>query len=661
MSSLPSKFLSSGLLLAGLVLPASAALPKAAEPATVTANHQALSQLPAEEGLEQAEAARGFIATLPAELIKAAPAGSPAGLLGEYGFLEADEAPHTVNPALWHHAKANRSHGLFKVVDRLYQVRGLDLSTMTIIEGDSGLIIVDPLTVNESSKAGLELYFKHRPQRPIHTVIYTHSHLDHFGGVKGVVSEAEVQSGRVRIYAPNGFLDAVIKENVVIGNAMLRRAAFQFGPFLPHGETGQVDAGLGKGSVAGSSSLIPPTDVIEKPVETRVIDGVEIIFVNTPDTEAPSEMIMYYPQFRVLNMSELVTRNLHNLLPLRGTQVRNANLWAKDIHFALAEFGPRTDVLIAQHQWPFFGQARIDGILRKQRDLYKFINDQTLRLVNLGYKPSEISELLKLPPSLAGEWSTREFYGTVSHNSKAVYQRVLGWYDGNPANLNPLPPVEGGRKAVEYMGGSQAILTRARKDFAEGQYRWVAQVLNQLVFAEPENHEARELEADALEQLGYQSESSTWRNAYLEAAQELRGVQPPFNRWRVNADLIRSMSLEDFFDFLGVRLNGTRAEGRTIVINWHFSDLKQDYVLNLENSALTALANRRAEHADVNVALDRPTLDALALQQTTFPEAVAAGRIRLEGNPAKLAELFSLLDRFSPDFPVVTPRSALKE
>jgi alkyl sulfatase BDS1-like metallo-beta-lactamase superfamily hydrolase len=632
--------------------------PKAPEPATIKINRQAAAHLPPADGLEEADAQRGFLATLPDSAIQAAQVGSYANALGEYGFLDQVQAPDTVNPALWHHARGNRGNGLFKVANRIYQVRGFDISTMTILEGDTGLIVIDPMTVAEASRAGLDLYYQHRPLKPVVAVIYTHSHIDHFGGVKGVVSEADVAAGKVHIYAPKNFMDAVINENVVVGNAMVRRAAFQFGPLLPRGEKGQVDAGLGKTSAGGTSSLFPPTDTIEKPTETRTIDGVEIVFVNTPDTEAPAEMIMYYPQFRTLNMAELVTHNLHNLLPLRGTQVRNANDWAKDINYALAEFCPKTDILISQHQWPYWGRERIDGILRKQRDLYKFVNDQTIRLIDEGYKPDETAETLKEPASLSGEWSAREFYGTVSHDSKAVYQRVLGWYDGNPANLNPLPPVEDGKKTVEYMGGAQAILTRAHKDFADGQYRWVAQVLNQLVFAEPDNKEARELEADALEQLGYQSESSTWRNAYLEAAQELRSKLPDATHWRINADLVRAMPLDAFFDYMGVRLNGPRAEGKTIVINWRFTDTKQDYVLNLENSALTYLANHVSDHADATISLDRPTLDAINLQQTTFRQEVLSGKITIDGDVQKLIEFNGLFDSFVPDFPVVTPSTA---
>jgi alkyl sulfatase BDS1-like metallo-beta-lactamase superfamily hydrolase len=623
---------------------------KEATPATVEVNKAAAGHLPAEDQADFRDAERGFIATLPESALKASGAE-------KFAFLDRTEAPETVNPALWRQARVNLKNGLFKVTDRIYQVRGLDISNMTIIEGDTGLIIVDPLTYTETARAGLDLYYENRPKKPVVAVIYSHSHADHFGGVKGVISEDDVAAGKVKVIAPLGFMEALTKENVLVGNAMSRRGQFQFGGLLPKGEKGLVDVGLGKVLSHGSITLIAPTDTIAKRVESRRIDGVDIVFINTPDTEAPAEMIMYYPQFRALNMAELVTHNLHNLLPLRGTQVRNANDWAKDINFALAEYGAQTDVLLAQHHWPTWGQDRVGKLLRKQRDLYKYINDQTIRLINQGYTPSEIAETLKLPASLSGGWSQRQFYGTVSHDSKAVYQRMLGWYDGNPANLNPLPPVQTGRKFVEYMDGAEAVLARARKDFAKGEYRWVAQVTNQLVFAEPGNNAARELEADAFEQLGYQSESATWRNAYLEAALELRGKTPTAKEGgTVSPDIVQAMPLDDFFDYLGVRLNGPRAEGKNLVFNWHFTDTKQDYLLNLENSALTYLAGHSAEHFDASLTLTRATLNAINLRQTTFREAVRDRRIQIEGDPIKLVEFMSLLDTFEPNFAIVTPK-----
>jgi len=632
-------------------------LPKGATPATIEVNKAAAGKRPAEDQSDFQDAERGFIATLPESALKVKGANPFGEAMSEYAFLDHTDAPDTVNPALWRQARVNLKNGLFKVTDRIYQIRGLDISNMTIIEGDTGLIIVDPLTYTETAKKGLELYCQHRPKKPVLAVIYSHSHVDHFGGVKGVISEADVAAGKVQVIAPQGFMEALTKENVLVGNAMSRRGQFQFGGLLPKSDKGLVDSGLGKGPAGGSVTLIPPTETIEKPVETHRIDGVDIVFMNTPDTEAPAEMIMFYPQFRALNMAELVTHNLHNFLPLRGTQVRNANDWAKDINLALAEYGDKTDVLLAQHHWPTWGQDRVGNLLRKQRDLCKYINDQTIRLINHGYTPNEIAETLKLPASLSSEWSERQFYGTVSHDSKAVYQRMLGWYDGNPANLNPLPPVQTGRKYVEYMGGAEAVLERARKDSAKGEYRWVAQVTNQLVFADPNNQKARELEADALEQLGYQSESATWRNAYLEAALELRGKMLPARAGgTASPDVVQAMPLDDYFDYLGVRLNGPKAEGKTLVLNWHFTDTKQDYVLNLENSALTYLSNRTSDHADASLVLTRATLNSINLGQTTFRDEILGGRIQIEGDPFKLVDLMSLFDTFAPNFAIVTPK-----
>jgi len=645
------------------LLPAAAPPLAAKEPEapTAAANREASRHLPPEDGVDFADAERGFVAALPDTAEKGSPAARLSEALASYAFLSRPEAPASVNPALWRQARANLKNGLFRVTDRLYQVRGIDIANMTIIEGDTGLIVIDPLVTVEAAKAGLDLYYANRPARPVVAVIYTHSHADHYGGVKGVVSDADVAQGKVQVIAPKGFLDAVVKENVIAGPAMARRAQYQFGTPLPRSETGTLDAGLGKVTAPGHSSLIPPTETIEQPIETRRIDGIEIVFMNTPDTEAPSEMIMYYPQFRALNMAELVTHTLHNLLPLRGTVVRNANEWSKDIGFALAEWGARTDILLAQHHWPTWGQQRVDRVLRTQRDLYKFINDQTLRLANLGYTPTEIAEVLKPPASLNAEWSARPLYGTFSHDAKAVYQRVLGWYDGNPATLNPLPPEQTGRKVVEYAGGAEALLSRARQDYAKGEYRWVAQITSNLVFAEPQNRAARELAADAFEQLGFQAESSTWRNAYLLAAQELRDGKPAaLGRLPVNPDLVRAMPLDAFFDFLGVRLNAERAEGKTIVLNWHFTDTGQDYQVTVENSALTYLAGRTAPQPDAGLSLSRETLNALALKEIGLAEAVVSGRVKLRGNPLKLYAFFDLLDTFSGEFPVVTPKTAAR-
>lgn len=629
-----------------------------AEPATRAANEAFVKSLPFADRTDFDDAKRGFIATLPEGVI-AGPDGKPAWDNKPYQFLQKDEVPATVNPSLWRQAQLNAVNGLFKVVDRVYQVRGLDLANLTIVEGDTGLILIDPLLSNETAKAALDLYLKNRPAKPVAAVIYSHSHVDHFGGAKGVVSAEDAANGKVKVIAPDGFMEHAVAENVIAGNAMSRRAQYQFGSTLPVGERAQIDTGLGKALSKGTISLVAPNDVIKQSYESRTIDGIEIEFHLVPGSEAPSEMIMYFPQFKVLNMAEDATHNMHNLYTLRGAEIRDGRLWSRYLGDAVERYGDRTDVVIAQHHWPIWGSAAVTAFLKKQRDLYKFIHDQTVRLLNHGLTPTEIAEKLRLPASLANEWSARGYYGTLSHNAKAVYQFYLGWYDANPADLNPLPRAESARKQVEYMGGADTVLKRAREDFKAGQYRWVASVTSQLVFADPANKEARELGADALEQLGYQSEAATWRNAYLLGAAELRGGVPPAQGGSTaNAELLKGVSIDLAFDFLGVRLNAAKAEGKRIVINWTFTDLNETYVMNLENSALTHRAGKLADDADAGVRLTRATLDAITLKQRTFLGSVVTGDVGISGNPLKLRELFGLLDEFTADFEIVEPKKA---
>lgn len=630
---------------------------KDAEAATRAVNDSFLTTLPFSDRADFEDAKRGFIATLPDGVI-AGPAGKPAWDTKPYAFLQKGEVPATVNPSLWRQAQLNAINGLFKVTERVYQVRGLDLANLTIIEGDSGLILIDPLLSNETARAALDLYLSNRPARPVLAVIYSHSHADHFGGGKGVMSEADAASGKIKVIAPDGFMEHAVAENVIAGNAMGRRAQYQFGSALPVGDRAQIDTGLGKALAKGTISLIPPNDLIKQDYEVRTIDGVTIEFHLVPGSEAPSEMIMYFPQFKLLDMAEDITHNMHNLYTLRGAEIRDGRLWSKYIGEAIERYGDKTDVIIAQHHWPMWGNERIAAVMKKQRDLYKFIHDQTVRLLNEGLTPTEIAEQLKLPPSLANEWSARGYYGTLSHNAKAVYQFYLGWYDANPADLNPLPRAEEAKKQVEYMGGADAVLKRAREDFKAGQYRWVASVTSQLVFADPANKDARDLGADALEQLGYQSEAATWRNAYLLGAQELRNGVPKALASGASADLLKGVSIDLAFDFLGVRLNAPKAEGKHIVINWTFTDLNETYVMNLENSALTHTSGKLADNADTSVTLTRAALDAITLKQRTFLGSVATGDVSIRGNPLKLRELFGMLDDFTPDFEIVEPKKA---
>src|SRR5215471_15943057 len=488
--------------------------PKEASASIAARQAEVRKTLPFADTADFDDASRGFLGTIEnAKIVSAS--GRVVWSLEPYGFLSEAEAPATVNPSLWRQSRLNMNHGLFEVVAGVYQVRGLDIANMTLIEGDSGVIVVDTLTSIEGARAGMELYFKHRGRRPIAAVIFTHTHTDHWGGARGVLDEAMLASGKVPIIAPNFFIEHAVSENIIAGPAMLRRAQYQFGPLLAKGARGHVDCGLGKTMAAGSVALLRPTDLIMETGDRRVIDGVEFEFQMAPNSEAPAEMHFYLPRYRLLNLAENCTHNFHNLLPFRGADVRDALAWSKYLTEALTMWGGRAEAMCGQHHWPVWGSERIDTMIRQQRDTYKFAHDQTIRLMNHGLNASEIAGTIRLPKSLEGAWHARGYYGHIRHNVKAIYQKYLGWYDANPVNLDPPPPVEAGKKYVEYMGGAEAILARARADFDKGEFRFVAQALSHLVFADPDNQAARALLADTFEQLGYAAESSTWRNAYL--------------------------------------------------------------------------------------------------------------------------------------------------
>lgn len=618
-----------------------------AEEATRKANAAMAAGLPFGETGDFEAAKRGLVAPVPDGVVQTAN-GTVLWNLNEYAFIDGELAPATVNPSLWRMARLNLANGLFKVTDRVYQLRGFDISNMTVLEGEGGLILIDPLTTAEVARAALALYFAHRPQKPIAAVIYTHSHVDHYGGVRGVIDEAEVKAGKVEVIAPAGFMEAISGENVLAGLPMMRRAQFQFGHLLPRGPRGQVDAGLGKAIARGTPDLIAPTRTIERPVEEHTIAGLRIVFQLAPETEAPAEMHMFYPELGVLNMAENACPLLHNFIPLRGAVARDPRIWAKYIGDAIEMYAPQADVLIGQHHWPTWGREAILDHLEAQRDLYKHIHDQTLRLMNRGWRPAEIAEAIDLPPGLAERWSARGYYGTVNHNVKAVYQRYLSWYDGNPCNLHPLPPAPAARKLVEYMGGSASVIARARQDFARGEFRWVAQVMKEVVYAEPDNREARALCADALEQMGYQAESATWRNAFLYGAQELRHGPVRMPPRRLSADTLAGLGTDIFFDMLAIRLDPAKAAGRSMVLNWHFTDRQEQLALTLCHSTLTYRLGCAVPNATASITTTRATLDSIVLGRLKLPDARASGALRIEGEEGQAAALLAMLDPPSP-------------
>lgn len=639
---------------------------KPATEATLLVNAATLQAMPPVDREVEADIQHGFIASIPDAETTAADGHVVYSLKG-YEFLGAPDAPATVNPSLWVQAQKSMSNGLFKVTDGFYQVRGLDLTNMTIIEGQTGLIIVDCNLATEVSHAALELYYQHRPRKPVVAVFYNHSHVDHFAGIRGIVDEADVKSGKVQIIAPAGFMQTAVAENVMAGNAMSRRAEYQFGTTLPRSAQGQIDLGGAKALSNGTITLIPPTRELSQPIESITIDGVEIINMLAPGTEAPAEFIHYFPQFKVLDTGELALPTQHQLLTLRGATIRDGLAWSKYLNEALHQFAPSAEALVGQHGWPVFGHERVVNYLSKQRDMYKWLHDQSLRLVNKGYKPVEIAEYMRahVPASLASEAFTHGFYGSVQRNAKAVYQQYMGWYDSDPANLDALNNIDYGKKFVAYCGGADAVLAHARADFANGEYRWVAQAMSHLIYAEPSNQAARDLAADALEQLGYQAESAVERNSYLAAAMEHRsgGKKLASPLRTASPDMLKALTIENIFDYLGVRLKAPDVEGKHIVLNWNFTDLGDSgkhYMLNLENSALTYIADYSAEKPDATLTLTRATLNAILAEQVSPIEAVFKGDLKIDGSKVAVYDVLGSLDKFSPDFELVGPNPPAK-
>jgi len=636
--------------------PAEPGKPQGASDATKAANAALLKELPFDDQQSFVDAKKGLIAPIPSWMVKGAE-GNTVWDSTKFDFIkEGAAAPDTVNPSLWRQSQLINISGLFEVVPRIYQVRNQDLSNMTIIEGKTGIIVIDPLVSEETAEAALNLYYEHRPKKPIRAVIYSHSHVDHYGGVRGIIAEEDVKSGKIQVIAPASFTDKAVSENVLAGNAMSRRASYMYGNLLTPGPEGQVGTGLGTTTSAGTISLIPPTTTITETGQKLNIDGLTFVFLWAPGTEAPTEMHWYIPELKALSTAENATHTLHNTYSLRGAAIRDPLAWSKFLNQTLQLWGDEAEVLFGMHHWPVWGNEKVKEHLRLQRDLYRYINDQTLRLLNSGYTMEEIAERFELPKSLAQHWSNRGYYGSVNHDVKATYVLYLGWFNGNPATLHALPPVEASKKYVEYMGGADSILDKARNDYAEGNYRWVAEAVNHVVFADPSNQEAKNLQADALEQMGYQAESGPWRNFYLSGAQELRdGIAKRPAPNTASPDTIRAMSLDLMFDYLASRLDGLNAADETIALNLIFSDTKQKYLLEMENGVLNHTANAQSEEADATVTMSRETLNNLILKQTTMEEAVAAGAVKVDGYPSQVDTLLRLLVDFEFWFNIVTP------
>lgn len=636
-------------------LPTELAQPKPATPHTQAHNQDVATSLPFHDRRSFENASRGFIATLdPLTLSKSD--GKVTYDLSQFSFLDG-EVPDTVNPSLWRQAQLNAQHnGLYEVADGLYQVRSFDIANMTLIRGDNGWVIIDPLTSSESSKEALDLANEHLGERPVMAVVYTHSHVDHFAGIFGVITPEQAASGEIQIVAPKDFVDEALAENVIAGNVMGRRATYMYGNLLEPGPQGIVTTGLGAALSMGTTGFAPPNDTINETGERRVLDGVEFEFQMTMGTEAPAEFVFYLPQFKALCMSEITSHHLHNVYTLRGAQVRDALAWSSQINESIDLFGDQLEVQFASHHWPIWGREEATQYLAKQRDLYKYIHDQTMRLANTGFTKEEIAEQVELPDALGQEFSNRGYYGSVHHNTRAVYVKYLGYFDGNPTSLYPLPPAEAGKRYLEFMGGADAVCEKAQASFDAGDYRWVVEVLNHIMMTDAEHIQARALLANALEQLGYQSESAPWRNFYLCGTKELREGLPESSAYKASSGMAQGMPIPHVLKLMAVRLNPAEVDGLTLHLNVQLTDLNQNWLITIDNSVLNAFPDRQAANADVSITTDAANFKQLMLGAREAQELLDDGTLQLEGDAQTLIELPRLFSSFPRRFPLMTPR-----
>ncbi|CAM3713868.1 alkyl sulfatase dimerization domain-containing protein [Salmonella enterica] len=617
-------------------------------------NQQYIKNLPFSDRQDFADAQRGFIAPLPDHGILNNTDGKPYYRADDYKFDINASAPQTINPSLWRQSQLNGISGLFKVTDRMYQVRGQDISNITFIEGKTGLIVIDPLVTAGAAKASLDLYYQNRPHRPIVAVIYTHSHTDHYGGVKGIVSEEEVKSGKVQIIAPEGFMEEAISENVLLGNIMSRRALYSYGLLLPHTPQGNIGNGLGVTLTTGLPTIIAPTKLITKTGEKMTIDGLEFEFLMAPGSEAPAEMHFYIPALKALCTAENATHTLHNFYTLRGAKTRDTSKWTEYLNETLDMWGSKAEVLFMPHTWPVWGNQHINDYIGKYRDTIKYIHDQTLHLANQGYTMNEIGDMIKLPKNLENNWASRGYYGSVSHNARAVYNYYLGYYNGNPADLHPYGQVEMGKRYVKALGGSAHAINLARDAYRQGDYRWAAELLKQVIAANPGDQAAKNLQADTFEQLGYQAESATWRGFYLTGAKELREGVHKFNHGTTNSpDTIKGMTVEMLFDYMAVRLDSSKAAGKDISLNFNLSD-GDNLNLTLENSVLNYRQSLQPK-SDASFYMSRTDLHDVLTGQAKMADLVKAKKVKVIGNAVKLDEIIGCLDNFDLWVNIVTP------
>ncbi len=600
--------------------------------------------LPFEDKRDFDEAKKGFIAEPPYKKIMA-DAGHVAWDMASYQWLLQGKDFQSIHPSLQRQAVLNMAYGLYEVLPgKIYQVRGYDLANISFIKGDTGWIIFDPLTAKETARAALEFINEKLGKRPVVGVVYSHSHVDHFGGVRGVVDEADVISGKVKIIAPEGFLREAISENVFAGNAMSRRTQYSYAVLLPRDPHGHADQSIGKNVANGNVGLIPPNLIITKDFEEVTLDGVKMVFQNTPDTEAPVEMNTWFPQYKAFWAAENITGTIHNIYTLRGAPVRNALNWSKQINNALYKFGQEAEVMFASHSWPRWGNARIQEVMRAQRDTYANLNNQSLHYANLGVTVNEIHNVYKLPDSLWKQWPAHSYHGSEQHNSRGVINRFLGYWDGNPATLVPLSPKDSAPLYVEMMGGSAKIMAKGKQLFAQGKYLEASEILNRLVFAQPQNQPAKDLLADAFEQIGYQKESPSLRNIFLQGAFELRHGLPGGNPIRTTGpDVIRAMSTENWLDFLGISMDPRKAEGMRFVINLVTPDNGEKYLIEMSNATLTNIKGQQAPKPDLTITLNRADLDQVMMGASTFDDLIKAGKAKFEGDRKPFDQLRSLM------------------